>query len=88
MPDPEGSGGDPPIIITGPETGGSGGDPPIIITGGSVTVEFDKNQLPEQPDGTYSNRNKKIKRIEVTGDGSNINETVPNGQITIRIYYE
>ena len=71
-----------------PDQGGSGGDPPIIITGGSVTVEFDKNQLQEQPDGKHHNANKKIKRIEVTGDGINFNETVPNGKVTIKIYYE
>ena len=70
-----------------PEPEGSGGDPPIIITGGSITVEFDKSQLPEQPNGKHHNANKKIKRVEVTGDGINFNETVPNGKVTIKIYY-
>lgn len=70
-----------------PDQGEMGADPPIIITGGSVTIEFDKTQLQSQPDGKHHNPNKKINRIEVTGDGININETVPNGKVTIKIYY-
>ncbi len=65
----------------------SGGDPPIIVSGGSVTLEFDESQLPKNGNGKRYNANKKIKRVEVTGDGINFAENTPNGQVTIKIYY-
>jgi hypothetical protein len=61
-------------------------DPPIIITGGSVTVEFDPSQL-QGGNGHHHHPNKKIKRIEVTGDGLNINHNVSDPQVKITIYY-
>jgi hypothetical protein len=61
-------------------------DPPIIITGGSVTVEFDSNQL-QGDSGRHHHPNKKIKRIEVTGDGLNINYDVKDPKLTIKVYY-
>ncbi|HZT60831.1 MAG TPA: hypothetical protein VFA21_19665 [Pyrinomonadaceae bacterium] len=64
----------------------STGDPPIIVTGGSVTVEFDPSQL-QGGSGRHHHPNKKIKRIEVTGDGLNINHNVSDPKVTIKIYY-
>ncbi|HST52400.1 MAG TPA: hypothetical protein VLJ61_10365 [Pyrinomonadaceae bacterium] len=61
-------------------------DPPIIITGGSVTVEFDSGQL-KGASGRHHHPDKKIKRIEVTGDGLNINHDVNDPKVTIKIYY-
>ena len=65
----------------------AGGDPPIIITGGSVTLQFDDGQL-QGSAGHHHHPNKKIKRIEVTGGGLNINQDVkdPKG-LTIRVFY-
>lgn len=65
----------------------SGGDPPIIITGGSVTIEFDQSLLKANGNGKFNNANKKIKRIEVTGDSINIAEDIPNGRVTIKVYF-
>ena len=65
----------------------AGGDPPIIITGGSVTLEFDATQL-QGGGGRHHHPNKKIKRIEVTGGGLNIDETVKDAKgLTIKVYY-
>lgn len=67
----------------------SGSDPPIIITGGSVTIDlgssYDKFQ--HDGEGKHHNAEQKIQRIVVTGDGIDINETVPAGNVTIKIYY-
>ncbi|HVF57500.1 MAG TPA: hypothetical protein VM934_15200 [Pyrinomonadaceae bacterium] len=69
----------------------SGGDPPIVITGGSVTVEFDKNMFDPDPTGgnkhSHKQKQKQIKRVEITGDGINVNQTVTNGQVTVRVIY-
>jgi hypothetical protein len=62
-------------------------DPPIIITGGSVSIEFNESDFQSNGNGRRSNTNKKIKRIEVTGDNINIAENIPNGKVTIKIYY-
>jgi hypothetical protein len=61
-------------------------DPPIIVTGGSVSIEFDNDQL-QGNNGRYNNEHKKIKRVEVTGDGINFAESTPNGKVIIKIYY-
>ena len=65
----------------------AGGDPPIIITGGSVTLQFNDTQL-QGGGGRHHHPNKRIKRIEVTGGGLNIDEPVkdPKG-LTIKVYY-
>ena len=63
------------------------GDPPIIITGGSVTLEFDTTQLPSAGNGKHSNPNKKIRRVEITGDGINFAQDTPNGKVTITVIY-
>ena len=62
-------------------------DPPIIVTGGSVTVEFDETQLPRQTTGKFRNDNKKIKRIEITGDFDPATGLVRNGDVVIKIFY-
>lgn len=62
-------------------------DPPIVITGGSVTIEFDKNVFTSAGNGKHSNANKKIKRVEIIGDGVSVDETISNGKVTIRIHY-
>ncbi len=61
-------------------------DPPIVVTGGSVSIDFDPGQL-QGSNGRFNNQNKKIKRVEVTGDGINFAQSTPNGQVTIKIYY-
>jgi hypothetical protein len=67
----------------------SGGDPPIIVQGGSVTVDFQHGHTQFQDDGTgrHHNPDKRLQRIEITGDGLNINETFNTGNVTIKIYY-
>ena len=61
-------------------------DPPIIITGGSVTIDFDESEYPKDGNNKRSNPNKKIKRVEITGDGINISQDIPNGKCTIKIH--
>ena len=63
------------------------GDPPIIVSGGSVTVEFDKTQLQATADGKHHHPNKKIRRIEITGDGINFAEDTKTGKVKITIFY-
>jgi hypothetical protein len=64
------------------------GDPPIIVSGGSVTVEFDKTQLQATDDGKkHHHPDKKIRRIEITGDDINFAEDTKTGKVTITIYY-
>ncbi|HEX8188845.1 MAG TPA: hypothetical protein VF586_10870 [Pyrinomonadaceae bacterium] len=62
-------------------------DPPIIVTGGSVTIEFDENTFTKNGNGKHSNANKKIGRVEVTVNGSTQTISVPNGKVTVAIYY-
>ena len=63
-------------------------DPPIIITGGSVTLKFDSQQLPRNTNGNHYNADKKLKRITIKGDGLDINQSFPTGDVTITIFYE
>ena len=63
------------------------GDPPIIITGGSVTIQFDTNSIKHEGGGRHHHPNKKIKRVEITGNGVNFAHDVPDGKITIRVSY-
>lgn len=62
-------------------------DPPIVVTGGSVTIDFDANIFTPNGNGKHSNANKKITRVEVSGDGINFAQNTPNGKVTITIYY-
>jgi hypothetical protein len=66
-----------------------GGDPPIIITDGSVTVDFGSafGQFNSDGRGQLRRTDKNITRIEITGDGLNINETLATGDVTIKIFY-
>jgi hypothetical protein len=62
-------------------------DPPIIITGGSVTIEFDPKTF--GGDGKYTNPQKVIKRVEITGDGiKNYDSTATGNNITVKIIYD
>jgi hypothetical protein len=68
----------------------SGGDPPIIVQGGSVTIQFDASQLvPDSPfTGLFSNSQKVIKRVEITGtDITNYDETPTGNSVTVKITY-
>jgi len=66
----------------------SGGDPPIIIQGGSVTIQFDLSQLSAAGVGTFSNSQKVIKRVEITGaDIQNYDQTPTGNNVTVKITY-
>jgi hypothetical protein len=63
-------------------------DPPIVVSGGSVTLEYDDKQLPKNGNGKNYNADKKIKRVEITGDGIDpITLDIPNGKVTVTIRY-
>jgi hypothetical protein len=62
-------------------------DPPIVVTGGSITIEFDSDTFPPDGKDKHGNADKKIRRVEVAGDGIDFGEDTPNGQVTIKIYY-
>ena len=62
-------------------------DPPIVVSGGSVTIEFDPSTFTKNGN-KHSNANKKIKRVEITGDGVDpIDLNIPNGKVTVKIHY-
>ena len=66
----------------------SAGDPPIIITGGSVTIEFDRGAFSDDGNGKYSNADKVIKRVEITGTGiQNYDESATGSNVTVKITY-
>jgi hypothetical protein len=61
-------------------------DPPIIITGGSVTIEFDPDTF--GGDGKYTNEEKVIRRVEITGDGiRNYDSTATGNNVVVKIIY-
>ena len=60
-------------------------EPIIVVTGGSVSVEFNTTKL-QGSNGRFSNQNKQITRVEVTGDGINFAEDTPTGNVTVKIY--
>ena len=63
-------------------------DPPIVISGGSVTIEFDPGTFTVNGDGRYSNQQKVIKGVEITGTGIQNYDSVATGRdVTIRIIY-
>lgn len=64
------------------------GDPPIIVSGGSVTIEFNKNTFQEQADGRHRHADKKISRIEITGDGIDFAEDTKTGKVTVKIFFK
>lgn len=70
-------------------------DPPIVVTGGSVIVEFKIDDFTQDtvplPNGSrrHTHSNKKIRRIEVSGDNiQSYTADVPNGKVTVKIYYD
>ncbi|MDT7778932.1 MAG: hypothetical protein QOC99_1444 [Acidobacteriota bacterium] len=63
-------------------------DPPIIITGGSVTIEFDDDQIKKVSPGKHHHPDKKINRVEVTGDGINFARDITDGKVKVTIYFE
>jgi hypothetical protein len=65
----------------------SAGDPPIVVTGGSVTIEFDPTEFQPDGNGKHQNKLKNINRVVVTGDGIDFDKTIPNGKVTVTIYY-
>jgi hypothetical protein len=63
-------------------------DPPIVISGGSVTIAFDPDTFRDEGDGKYSNQQKVIKRVEITGAGiQNYDSAATGREITVRITY-
>jgi hypothetical protein len=62
-------------------------DPPIIVTGGSVTIDFDGDGLKEVRKGKHHHPNKRIKRVEIVGDGINFGQDTPNGKVTVKVFY-
>lgn len=63
-------------------------DPPIVVSGGSVTIEFDPDTFGDTGTGRYTNQEKVIRRVEVTGTGIlNYDEAATGSDITVRITY-
>jgi hypothetical protein len=63
-------------------------DPPIVISGGSVTLEFNADQLPSEGKGKHGNKNKTLKRITIKGDGIDYAKDFPTGRgVIIEILY-
>ncbi len=64
----------------------SNNNPPIVVTGGSVSIDFDEG-IYKGSDGTYSNPDKVISRVEVVdGRGSTIfSQDIPDGKVTVTI---
>ena len=68
----------------------SAGDPPIIIQGGgSFTVNLGSShgQFEDQGNGRHRHPDKHLHRIEISGDGVNVSEEFPTGNVTIKIFY-
>ena len=64
-------------------------DLPIVITGGSVTIEFDADQLPAEGKGKHGNSGKKLRKITISGDGIDYTADFPTGQgVSIKIFYD
>jgi len=63
-------------------------DPPIVISGGSVTIEFDPGTFTGDGGGRYSNQQKVIKGVEITGTGiQNYDAAATGRDVTVRIIY-
>jgi hypothetical protein len=63
-------------------------DPPIVVSGGSVTIEFDPRTFGDTGTGIYSNQEKVIKRVEITGAGiQNYDCAATDNDVTVRITY-
>jgi len=62
-------------------------DPPIVVSGGSVTIEFDEENMQKLSKGKHHHARKRITRIEIKGGGvDHVVEDPPrNVKITISI---
>jgi hypothetical protein len=64
------------------------GDPPIIVSGGSITITIPSGIFSGLLGGVFTNTQKNIKRVEITGSGiPNYNESANGTDITITIEY-
>lgn len=64
-------------------------DPPIVVSGGSVTLEFNADQLPAEGKGKHGNLDKTLKRVTIQGDGVSYSVDFPTGQgVKIKIFYD
>jgi len=65
------------------------GDPPIIVSGGSVTIKIPVGIFPGLlVGGDFTNQQKQIKRVEITGSGiPNYDHPANGSDITIKIEY-
>lgn len=64
-------------------------DPPIIINGGSVSIDFDADQLKATGKGKHSNPDKSLRRITIKGDGVDFTADFPTGQgVSIKVFYD
>lgn len=61
-------------------------NPPIVIQGGSVTIEFDEERMQKLGKGKHHHKNKRIRRIEIEGDGIDHAVDVPTGKVKITIH--
>ncbi len=63
-------------------------DPPIIVSGGSVTITIPTGIFTNLLGGVFSNSQKEIKRVEISGSGlPSYNESATGTDITITIEY-
>jgi hypothetical protein len=63
-------------------------DPPIVVSGGSVTITIPGSIFSGLLGGVFTNSQKEIKRVEITGSGiPNYNASATNNDITITIEY-
>jgi hypothetical protein len=64
-------------------------DPPIIVSGGSVTIRIPVGIFPGLlGGGDFTNPQKQIKRVEITGSGiPNYDQSANGSDITIKIEY-
>jgi hypothetical protein len=64
------------------------GDPPIIVSGGSITITIPSGIFSGLLGGVFTNTQKDIKRVEITGSGiPNYSESANGTDITIKIEY-
>jgi hypothetical protein len=64
------------------------GDPPIIVSGGSITITIPSGLFSGLLGGVFTNTQKDIKRVEITGSGiQNYSESATGTDITIKIEY-
>lgn len=70
-------------------------DPPIIVSGGSVTLEFDEDNLAKSAKGKHHHPGKKIRRVEITGGDMDLADDksgkvtvgTKSGKVIVKIFY-